>query len=143
MKILLLGGTRFLGRHLAEQALQAGHELTLLHRGRSGPALFRQARHLIADRNESLAVLDGDNSWDVAIDTNAYVPRHVRQLAREIAGRVGRYHLISTISVYDDLSAPGTTESAPCATLADPAVEEVTGATYGGLKALCEGECAK
>lgn len=141
MKILLLGGTRFLGRHLAEQAIAAGHDLTLLHRGQSGPALFPQARHLIADRNGELAVLDDGSTWDVAIDTNAYVPRHVRSVAARLAGRVGRYHLVSTISVYGEFGSEGPTEDSPLAalaTLADPTTEAVTGETYGGLKVLCE-----
>ena len=138
MKILLLGGTRFLGRHLAEQAIAAGHELTLLHRGQSGPALFPQARHLIADRNGDLAALDDGSTWDVAIDTNAYVPRHVRSMAAHLAGRVGHYHLVSTISVYGEFGNDGPHEDSPLATLADPATETVSGETYGGLKVLCE-----
>ncbi len=138
MKILLLGGTRFLGRHLAEQAIAAGHDVTLLHRGQSGPMLFPQARHLIADRNGDLAVLDDGSTWDVAIDTNAYVPRHVRSVAAHLAGRVGGYHLVSTISVYGEFGSDGPTEESPLATLADPSTESVTGETYGGLKVLCE-----
>lgn len=138
MKILLLGGTRFLGRHLAEQAIAAGHDVTLLHRGQSGPTLFPQARHLIADRNGDLAVLDDGSTWDVAIDTNAYVPRHVRSVAAHLAGRVARYHLVSTISVYGEFGSDGPTEGSPLATLADPTTEAVTGETYGGLKVLCE-----
>ena len=69
MKLLILGGTRFLGRHIAEQALAAGHELTLLHRGRAGAGLFPQARHLLADRNGDLALLAGAGPWDAVIDT--------------------------------------------------------------------------
>ncbi len=137
MKLLVLGGTRFLGRHLVQQALDAGHEVTLLHRGRSGPGLFPQAEHLVADRNGDLGVL-AHGHWDAAIDTSAYVPRHVHTVAAALAGRVGQYQLVSTISVYADPNAPGTTEDAPLAALADPQAEAVTGDTYGGLKALCE-----
>lgn len=144
MKILILGGTRFLGRHLAEQALAAGHQVTLLHRGLSspggGPDLFPQAEHRIADRNGDLAVLQA-GTWDVCIDTSAYVPRHVRSVAAVLAGRVGQYQLVSTISVYDDAgytAEAGPHESSALAQLADPTVEAVTGETYGGLKVLCE-----
>lgn len=137
MKLLLLGGTRFLGRHIAQQALDAGHALTLLHRGRSNAKLFPQARHLIADRDGDLSVLQAGD-WDVAIDTCGYFPRQLRRMAEALAGRVGRYHFVSSISAYAGFTAPGTAEDAPLAQLADPTEETVTGETYGGLKALCE-----
>ena len=137
MKLLILGGTRFLGRHLAQLALAHGHEVTLLHRGQSGPALFPQAQHLLADRNGELSVLDQDE-WDVAIDTNAYVPRHVLSVAAHLAGRVAQYQLVSSISAYAALDTPGTDEDDALAELADSRVEAVSGETYGGLKALCE-----
>ena len=140
MKLLILGGTRFLGRHLAQLALEAGHELTLLHRGRSGPELFPEAEHRIADRDGSLAVLE-DGEWDAAIDTSAYVPRQVHAVAEALAGRVSTYQLVSTISVYADVNASAhglTDETAEVQILEDPRTETITGATYGGLKALCE-----
>ncbi len=140
MKLLILGGTRFLGRHLAEQALAVGHQVTLLHRGKSGPGLFPQAEHRIADRNGDLSALQG-GTWDACIDTNAYVPRHVRSVAAVLAGRVGQYQLVSSISAYDDAGydpAAGPHEDSPLAQLADPTVETFTGDTYGGLKVLCE-----
>jgi len=140
MKLLILGGTRFLGRHLAQLALEAGHELTLLHRGRSGPELFPEAEHRIADRDGSLAVLE-DGEWDAAIDTSAYVPRQVHAVAEALAGRVSTYQLVSTVSVYADVNASAhglTDETAEVQTLEDPRTETITGATYGGLKALCE-----
>ncbi len=138
-RILILGGTRFLGRHIAEQALAAGHELTLLHRGRSQPGLFPQAQHLIADRDHDLSALHG-RSWDVAIDTSAYVPRQMHELATALAGRVGQYQLVSTISVYERFEALGTNEDAPLKRLDNPAAETVDSNTYGGLKALCEAQ---
>ena len=137
MKLLILGGTRFLGRHLAEQALARGHQLTLLHRGQSGPGLFPQAEHRLADRDGDLAAL-AHGEWDAVIDTSAYFPRQVRALAACLAGRVGHYQLVSSISVYTGFDAPGTTEEAALQTLADPEVQTVTGETYGGLKAACE-----
>jgi 2'-hydroxyisoflavone reductase len=137
MKLLVLGGTRFLGRHIVEQALAAGHQVTLVHRGRSGPALFPQAEHRLGDRDGDLSVLQG-GAWDVCIDTSAYVPRQVRSVAQALAGRVGAYQLVSTISVYAAFDELGLAENAPLAQLADPTVEAITGETYGGLKALCE-----
>jgi 2'-hydroxyisoflavone reductase len=139
-KILILGGTRFVGRHLAEQALAAGHAVTLVHRGRSGPGLFPQADHRIADRNDAAAFAAalGHDTWDTAIDTNAYVPRHVNAAAAALAGRVGQYQLVSSISVYAEPMQPGADENAALQTLADTATESITAETYGGLKALCE-----
>jgi 2'-hydroxyisoflavone reductase len=137
MKLLILGGTRFLGRHVAEQALARGHQLTLLHRGQSGPALFPQAEHRLADRDGDLAAL-ARGEWDAVIDTSAYFPRQVRALAACLAGRVGHYQLVSSVSVYAGFDEPGTTEEAALQTLADPEVQTVTGETYGGLKAACE-----
>jgi 2'-hydroxyisoflavone reductase len=137
MKLLVVGGTRFLGRHVVEQALDGGHAVTLLNRGQSGPGLFPAAEHRVADRNGDLAALD-HGTWDAVIDCCAYVPRQVRTLAAKLSGRVGRVLLVSTISVYPDVAAAGLDETAPVATLADPTTETVTGDTYGGLKALCE-----
>ena len=137
MKLLILGGTRFLGRHLAEQALQRGHAVTLLHRGRSGPGLFPEAQHLLADRDGDLSVL-ASGHWDAAIDTSAYVPRQVRALGPVLGPRVNHYQLVSSISAYASFDHGGNDEDAPTATLDDPATEAITGATYGGLKALCE-----
>ncbi|MDO9093112.1 MAG: NAD-dependent epimerase/dehydratase family protein [Rubrivivax sp.] len=137
MKLLIIGGTRFLGRHIAEQALQRGHRLTLLHRGRSGPGLFPQADHRLADRDGDLAAL-AQGEWDAAIDTSAYVPRQVRALAAALGSRVAHYQLVSSISVYASFDRAGTDENGATAVLPDPSVETVTGETYGGLKALCE-----
>lgn len=140
MKLLVLGGTRFLGRHIAEQALQRGHAVTLLHRGRSGPSLFPQAEHRIADRDDAVALAStlAGGSWDAAIDTSAYVPRQVRWVAAALGPRLAHYQLVSSISVYDGFDGAGAAEDSATRTLPDPAVETVTGDTYGGLKALCE-----
>jgi 2'-hydroxyisoflavone reductase len=137
MKLLILGGTKFLGRHVADQALARGHQLTLLHRGRSGPALFPEAEHLIADRDGDLSVLD-HGAWDAVVDTSAYFPRQVRAVAARLAGRIGHYHLVSSISAYAGFENSGSDETAALASLPDPSVEVVNGETYGGLKALCE-----
>ena len=137
MKLLIVGGTRFLGRHLAAAALAAGHELTLLHRGRSNPGLFPEARHVVTDRRGDLSALAGGR-WDAVIDTSAYVPRDVTLLADSLADRAARYLLVSTISVYRDVPPAGVDESGALTTLDDPTTEDVTGQTYGGLKALCE-----
>lgn len=137
MKILVIGGTRFLGRHFVEQALAAGHAPTLFHRGKSGAGLFPQAEHRNGDRNGDLAEL-GRGEWDVVVDTSAYVPRQVKSLAAALQGRVGQYQFVSSISVYAEPVDAGADESAPLQVLADPGTEAITGETYGGLKVLCE-----
>ena len=139
MKLLVLGGTAFLGRHFVEVALAGGHEVTLFNRGRHGPDLFAEAERLQGDRGGDLAPLR-DRRWDAAIDTSGYVPRVVRASADLLAGAVDRYALISSISVYADTSTPGMDERAPVGELPDETVEEITGETYGPLKALCERE---
>lgn len=138
MDLLIIGGTRFLGRHLADQALQAGHRVTLLNRGRSGPGLFPEAEHLLADRDNDLHLLAG-RQWDAALDTCAYFPRQVRAVARHLAGQVGQYQLVSSISVYASFPHPGIDEDAPVTPLADAdSHTTVTGDNYGGLKVACE-----
>ncbi|GGM12418.1 NAD-dependent epimerase/dehydratase family protein [Dactylosporangium sucinum] len=136
MRMLVVGGTRFVGRHIVEQAIGRGHDVTLLHRGRSGAGLFPQAAHILADRNGDLSGL-GHGSWDVTVDVSGYLPRQVRDLADALDERGGRYVYISSVSVYDN-PPPGFTEDAALRELPDPTIEEITDETYGGLKAACE-----
>jgi 2'-hydroxyisoflavone reductase len=138
MKLLVLGGTRFLGRHLAGAALAAGHKVALFNRGLSGPGLFPQAERLRGDRDGGLSELEG-RRFDAVVDTSGYVPRVVRASAELLAPNAGHYTFVSWISVYRE-ERPGVNETAPVATLADESVEEVTDETYGALKALCERE---
>jgi len=137
MKILILGGTLFLGRHLTEAALAAGHEITLFNRGRTHPGLFPGVETLTGDRDGGLAALQG-RRWDAAIDTSGYVPRLAGAAADLLAGAIGHYTFISSISVYAGFGTIGMAEDAPVGTLADESVETIDGATYGPLKALCE-----
>ncbi len=137
MDLLILGGTVFLGRHLVGAALAAGHQITLFNRGRHGAELFPQVEKLRGDRDGGLDALAG-RRWDAVIDTCGYVPRLVRASAELLAGSVAHYTFISSISVYRDLDQASVDESSPVGILADPTVEEITGETYGPLKALCE-----
>jgi len=138
MKILIIGGTQFVGRHLAEAALARGHKLTLFNRGQRSAGLFPDAEHLRGDRDgDGLNVLR-DRTWDAVIDTCGYVPRIVKQSAELLAGSVSSYVFISTISVYADFKTPGLDENSPQATMEDPSVEDINGETYGPLKVLCE-----
>ena len=137
LRILILGGTGFIGPHFVREALTRGHAVTLFNRGKRQAEPTPGVETLVGDRNGQLEALAG-RDWDVVIDNSGYVPRQVRLSTQLLRERVRHYLFISTISVYSDLSAPGTTEDAPLERLADPAVEKVDGTTYGGLKALCE-----
>jgi 2'-hydroxyisoflavone reductase len=137
MRILMVGGTRFIGRHVVEAALTAGHDVTLFHRGRTGVDLFPDVEHRLGDRDSDLSGL-ADGEWDATVDTCAYVPRQVQTLADALGGRGGHHLLVSSVSAYSSPEGPGLTEDAPLAQLDDPSVEEVTDETYGGLKVLCE-----
>jgi 2'-hydroxyisoflavone reductase len=138
MRILIVGGTRFVGRHITEAALAAGHEVALLHRGKSGKDLFPEATHLFADRNQDLSILTGTR-WDATIDVSAYLPRQVSALAGALSDNGGHYVFISSVSVYENPAAPGYDESSTVRTLPPgPIPDTVTGETYGALKVLCE-----
>jgi 2'-hydroxyisoflavone reductase len=137
MRLLIIGGTQFAGRHLVEAALARNHTLTLFNRGQSNSGLFPQVEQLHGDRTEDLSLLQ-DRSWDAVIDMCGYVPRIVRHSAQALVGQTDRYVFISTVSVYAEDNPRGMDETAPLAKLKDETVEEVTGETYGGLKVLCE-----
>lgn len=135
--MLILGGTRFLGPHLVNAAKAAGWTVTLFNRGKSNPNLFPDLEKLKGDRSDDLASLEG-RKWDVVIDTSGYVPRHVKMTAELLAENVGQYVFISTVSVYDDPGGVLLNEESPVGTLEDETIEQVTGESYGPLKALCE-----
>ena len=136
LSILVLGGTKFLGVHIVELALQRGHTVTLFNRGKTNADLFPQLEHLKGDRDAQLDSLKGKR-WDAVIDDSGYVPRHVRLSAELLAPNVQRYLFISTISVYASF-AQVNSEDSPVGKIADETTEKVDGGAYGPLKALCE-----
>lgn len=140
-RILILGGTRFIGPHQVKYALDRGHRVSIFNRGRTDPPFyeeyFARVEHLEGDRNDDLSAL-ASGEWDAVIDNSASIPRWVRESAALLRDRAERYLFVSSISAYADASTPGMTEDAPVAQLEDPTVEQVTGETYGGMKALCE-----
>ena len=133
----MIGGTRFVGRHIVDAAMAAGHEVTVFHRGQTGPDLFPGIERRTGDRNGDLTEL-AEGGWDATVDTCAYFPRQVHTLADALCGRAGRYLLLSSVSVYAPPDAAGFGEDAALLELDDPTVEEITAETYGGLKVLCE-----
>jgi 2'-hydroxyisoflavone reductase len=138
--ILILGGTGFIGPHMVREALRRGHSVTLFNRGRTNDTLFPDLETIRGDRDNGLDGLEG-RRWDAVIDNSGYLPRHVKDSARLLAPNCDRYVYVSSISVYEDLFR-ATDESSSLVTLADETVEEITGETYGGLKALCEKRAA-
>src|SRR5262245_64894797 len=106
MKLLILGGTRFTGRYLVESALTRGHEVTLFNRGRTEPGLFPEVEKLRGDRATDLSALAG-RTWEACLDTCGFLPHVVRRSGDVLAGRVGHYTFVSSISVFADFSKAG------------------------------------
>jgi 2'-hydroxyisoflavone reductase len=147
LKLLILGGTSFLGPHTVRRAIERGHEMTLFNRGKTHPELFPDLEKLRGDRDEDdLEALKG-RQWDAVIDTSAYVPGHVEQSASLLKEGLKQYVLISSISALGDHATPYYNESAPVAQVPEEVLEEATkirilfpkyAQYYGGMKALCE-----
>jgi 2'-hydroxyisoflavone reductase len=102
VKLLILGGTTFLGRALTDASLEKGHDVALFNRGRTNPELYPDGERLRGDRGRDLSALDG-REWDAVIDTSGYVPHLVRASCAALAAS-GCYCFVSSISVYDDFS---------------------------------------
>jgi 2'-hydroxyisoflavone reductase len=142
-RILVLGGTGFLGPAIVAAATARGHTLTLFNRGKTRPGMFPDIEKRLGDRDpkkgEGIKSLE-TGEWDAVIDDSGYYPRIVGASAQLLAPRVKQYIFISSISCYKEPSPMYGDEDAPLAVLSDPAVEEMgkNGANYGGLKAACE-----
>ena len=139
LRILILGGTNFIGPHQVRAAVARGHEVTLFNRGITNPDLFPELETLIGDREGDLAALAG-REWDVVIDNPANVPRWVRLSAAALEGSVGKYVFVSSTGVYVPYLTTDIHEDAPTDTIEDPETEVVDGRTFGALKALAEEE---
>ena len=145
MRILVIGGSSFVGRHIVQAALDRGHDVTLFNRGKTDPGAFMDAEHLTGDRDSDLSALEG-RSWDATVDVCAYVPRQVRTLLECLGERGGHVTFISTISVYGDVvpraQGDGAVEEGfdeDGAPLLEPCWDdELTMQKYGELKVACE-----
>jgi 2'-hydroxyisoflavone reductase len=137
MRILVLGGTKFLGRAAVEAALAGGHEVTLFNRGTTNPELFPEVEKLRGDRDGGLDALRG-REWDAVVDPSGYVPRVVEQSVDLLRDAAGFYVFVSSISVYASF-AEVVDEGSELAELSAPGSEDIS-ADYGALKALCERE---
>lgn len=150
MNLLILGGPRFVGRHLITAALAHNHHVTTFNRGRTAAQEFPEVEKLIGDRATDLSALAG-RTWDAAIDTSGFLPQVVQRTVDQLRGHVGHYTFVSSISVFADVSKPGMDETAPVARLTpeqwkvvetiDPSEPKNTPAfmeLYGALKTECE-----
>jgi nucleoside-diphosphate-sugar epimerase len=150
MKLLILGGTKFLGRYVVEAALARGHEVTLFNRGQLNTEIFPEVEKLRGDRDGGLDALR-ERHWDAVVDTSGFSPRVVRDSAQLLADAVEHYTFVSSQSVYKDTSVPGVDENYPVGTITDERLREAEALTqseltdapffweiYGALKALCE-----
>jgi 2'-hydroxyisoflavone reductase len=135
LRILLLGGPKFLGRAIIDAALERGHELTLFNRGETGADLYPEVERVPGDRDGGLDALRG-REWDAVVDTSGYLPRLVQASAELLAGAVPHYVFVSSISVYASF-AEVVDEHSPVAELSEPGSESIE-RDYGALKALCE-----
>jgi 2'-hydroxyisoflavone reductase len=139
LDILILGGTGFLGPHQVEYALARGHKVTLFNRGHKDATLFgERVEVLIGDRDTKtapgLSALQGTRGWDAVIDNSGYLPRHVRDAAQLLKGRVRRYLFVSTVAAYEG-AGPVCLETSPLRPLSNPENEQVNAQSYGELKA--------
>jgi 2'-hydroxyisoflavone reductase len=135
MKLLVLGGTLFVGRHVVEAALERGHGVTLFNRGRTNRELFPETEHLRGDREIDLSAVAG-REWDAVVDSSGYVPSVVAASARTLADCAAHYTFVSSVSAYRDFGQVDIAEHHPLAEL--PEESEDVGTHYGALKAACE-----
>jgi 2'-hydroxyisoflavone reductase len=139
VRVLVLGGTRFVGRHLAAAALARGHRVTLLNRGVSAPGLFPEAEHLRGDRSAGEVGALAGRRFDAVLDPSGYHPPEVEATSRALRGSAGHYTFVSSISAYTQPLPAGADESTPLLQAEGPPPAEIAGERdYGALKALCE-----
>lgn len=146
MRLLILGGTWFVGRAMAEAALAAGWEVTCFNRGRSG----RDVAGVVTIRGDRTVEADVDElvrhgPWDAALDTGAYAPADARVAVDALSGLVGSFALVSTVSAYQEWPSAAVDEASPLWSSRVDAAESDSDIAalarpiaYGTLKAGCE-----
>lgn len=148
MKVLVLGGTRFLGRAIVEEALKRGHEVTLFNRG-TNHEMFPDVEQLIGDRNGDVSQLE-NRKWDVVMDTCGITPHQIEKIATVLGDNVEHFTYISSISVYPDWIPLNIEEdyhvhSIPPEEILEKIEEGIVSPYeyYGGMKVACEEEAEK
>jgi len=136
-RVLILGGTGFIGPHFVQALMNGGHTVTLFNRGKGGADVPQGVEQLLGDRDGKLEALKG-RSWDAVVDNSAYFPRIARMSAELLRPRVPHYIFISSVAAYADFATIGIDEDYKRARLNGPVVENFSGNSYGPMKALCE-----
>ncbi|WP_142826070.1 NAD-dependent epimerase/dehydratase family protein [Planococcus soli] len=134
MKVLIIGGTSFVGRYIVEELMKKGHEVVLFNRGKSNPGIFPELRRVLGDRRKD-AIKLAQEKWDAVVDTSAYTPADLRPILENV--RTDHYTFISTISVYTDFKKGAVKENAAVFE-EEVQGDKVTGETYGPFKVMCE-----
>ncbi len=144
MKVLFVGGTGFIGPHMVQALVDAGHDVTLFNRGKSNPHLFPDLKKIKGDRiTDDITKVSGQD-WDLIVDSSCYLPRAVDMLMAAVdTDKVSQYIFISTISVYSDFSMPGLHEGSELANMDEEPDSEEVGKWYGALKVRCEEQAEK
>ena len=137
MKVLVLGGTQFVGRHIAQALLSGGHAVSSFTRGKTPDELPPEVERLRGDRAAGQLEALAGRTWEACLDVSGYLPRVVAQSAELLQSAVQRYLFISTISVYADGQIGPISEDSALSVLTDPASENIS-ADYGALKVICE-----
>ena len=136
LRVLILGGTGFIGPHFVKSLRDAGHTLTLFNRGKRNPGLFPDVETLNGDRRSNVDALK-NRDWDVVIDNSGYFPKDVKVTADLLKGHTQYYLFVSSISAYANLTPPNIDEDYQLAALSQPDSEDLN-KDYGALKAACE-----
>lgn len=137
LKVLILGGTGFIGPHFVHALTEAGHTVTLFNRGKRDPDAKQGVEQLLGDRNDNLKALEG-RDWDVVIDNSGYTPGQVKLSTDLLRGHAKQYIFISSIAVYDDFQNPPILENHKLAPIGDLPQDKLGDNNYGALKVLCE-----
>jgi 2'-hydroxyisoflavone reductase len=141
-RVLILGGTGFIGPHFVHALSEGGHKITLFNRGKRDPEAKQGVEQLLGDRNNDLKSLEG-RDWDVVIDNSGYTPNQVKLSTDLLKDHARHYIFISSIAVYDDFQNPPIEESHKLAGIGDMPTDKLAGDNYGALKVLCEGVVEK
>ena len=137
LKVLILGGTGFIGPHFVNALGGGGHTITLFNRGKRDSEARQGVEQLLGDRNDNLKALEG-RDWDVVIDNSGYTPAQVKLSAGLLKDHVKQYIFISSIAVYDDFQNPPILENHKLTAIGDMPVDKLADGNYGALKVLCE-----
>jgi len=142
LRVLILGGTGFIGPHFVHALTEGGHTVTLFNRGKRDPDAKQGVEQLLGDRNDNLKSLEG-RDWDVVVDNSGYTPGQVKLSTDLLRAHSKHYIFISSIAVYADFQNPPIDESHALAPIGDMRQDKLEGDNYGPLKVLCEGVVEK